>query len=123
MMARQLEYRCGQHASPWDCPDVTVVRLRDGRYGLPVRDGERASAGSFVEIWHCPWCGTALPGHVPHPAPEPEIVGKALTEDEVELRMAAWHGGSGGISKLHEYLGWTWDEYTRWANGAELPTS
>lgn len=41
----------------WKCPDVLVLRHRDGAYALPVRDG----GASSIDIRHCPWCGTRLP--------------------------------------------------------------
>lgn len=58
---------CDVHASPWACPDVVVVRRRDGTYGLPVRDGEAGTATSSISISHCPWCGSPLPGHPTRP--------------------------------------------------------
>lgn len=51
------------HPSPWDCPDFVMVRLGNGSYGLPVRDGDASSAASAIEIMYCPWCGSPLPGH------------------------------------------------------------
>jgi hypothetical protein len=46
---------CPDHTDPWDCPDVLVVKLRNG-FGLPIRDG----GCSYVRITHCPWCGKPL---------------------------------------------------------------
>ncbi|TQS40395.1 DUF6980 family protein [Cryptosporangium phraense] len=122
MLARQLAQTCDQHPSPWDCAHHVVVRLDDGRYGLPVRTGPDGSASSWIEIWHCPWCGAALPGHRTHPAPDDGADrGKALTNEEIDARIDAWHHGAGGAMAMHEYLGWTWEEYRAWAERSELP--
>ncbi|MBO9555775.1 ankyrin repeat domain-containing protein [Cellulomonas sp.] len=55
--------RCERHTSPWDCPDVVLLRRRNGTFGLPVRDGVGAAATSSISIRCCPWCGSPLPGH------------------------------------------------------------
>lgn len=60
LMADQMQWRCERHPSPWDCADVVVVRQGNGDYGLPIRDGEDASAGSSITIAFCPWCGARL---------------------------------------------------------------
>lgn len=40
---------------------------------------------------------------------------------ELDDLIDAWHDGGGGQA-LHEYLGWTWEEYARWLrNPADLP--
>lgn len=47
---------CAKHPEPFDCPDVLVIRTRDGRLGIPIRDG-----GSSVSLINfCPWCGARL---------------------------------------------------------------
>lgn len=56
-MAAHLNQSCDMHSNPWDCADAVIVRSKQGEYGLPVRDGENASASSFILISHCPWCG------------------------------------------------------------------
>jgi len=57
-MAMALEHDCGQHETPWECPDTVLIfhELFD-EYGIPVRDGGQ----SVLLIQHCPWCGTRLP--------------------------------------------------------------
>lgn len=40
------------------------------------------------------------------------------TEDELDDAVAAWHDGDGDGLELHEYLGWTWEEYGAWV---EIP--
>lgn len=67
MMVSNLAWTpCGYHESPMACPDAVVVATPDGGVGLPVRDGERGDASSWISIWHCPWCGKELPGHERH---------------------------------------------------------
>lgn len=46
---------CSEHKDPWECPDMTIVKTKNG-YGIPVRDG----GSSFIQISHCPWCGVTL---------------------------------------------------------------
>jgi hypothetical protein len=41
--------------STMTCPDMVIV-AKDGRFGIPVRDGSR----SVISIRHCLWCGTAV---------------------------------------------------------------
>lgn len=47
---------CELHDNAWDCPDVMMIRLEDGGFGLPVRDGGRAVS----RISFCPYCGADL---------------------------------------------------------------
>jgi hypothetical protein len=38
-----------------------------------------------------------------------------LTPEEMDQRVEDWHEGRGGVGQpLHEYLGLTWDEYSKW---------
>ena len=37
------------------CPDVVIIRTKDGGLGLPIHDG----GSSWIEIAFCPWCGAA----------------------------------------------------------------
>ena len=30
-------------------------------YGIPIRDGEKGKASSYILIDYCPWCGKKLP--------------------------------------------------------------
>jgi hypothetical protein len=45
---------------------------------------------------------------------------KALTEEEVDKRVDVWHDmddeefEAEGRPSLHEFLGWTFQEYARW---------
>ena len=34
---------------------------RFDEYGIPVRDGEKGKANSYILIQFCPWCGKKLP--------------------------------------------------------------
>jgi hypothetical protein len=64
-MRGQIEQKCPQHQSPWDCPEAVVIySASTGIYGLPVRDGEFASASSYITIQFCPWCGQRLPDEI-----------------------------------------------------------
>lgn len=39
-----------------------------------------------------------------------------MTDDEVDDKIDAWHfDGAGTDQTLWEYLGWTEEEYTKWA--------
>lgn len=31
----------------------------------------------------------------------------------------AWHDGAGEDQALHEYLGWTWEQYKKWVENNE----
>ena len=54
---------------------------------------------------------------------------KAKTPEEVDRRIELWHVQTEeeplmkfGVSlDLHEYLGWTWDEYVNWIMTGEIP--
>lgn len=50
----------------------------------------------------------------PHPAPTPY-------ELAVYAAIERWHMGDGEEMELHEYLGWTWDEYSLWVEQGVLP--
>lgn len=57
-MQGQVDFQCRHHAERWDCPDVLVhYSAKFGEYGLIIHDGGTSS----IAIYHCPWCGTALP--------------------------------------------------------------
>ena len=57
-----VEHRCPVHPNPLDCPDNVVIYVpRFDEFGLPVRDGENASAHSYITITRCPWYGAKLP--------------------------------------------------------------
>jgi len=60
-MRRQIDHRCDQHPTAWDCPDAVVIyHDSTGEYGLPIRTGQAASASSYLVIRFCPWCGRQL---------------------------------------------------------------
>jgi len=42
-----------------------------------------------------------------------------LTPEELEARIDAWHNGDGEGQELHEYLGWTWEQYKNWVKTGE----
>ena len=45
---------------------------------------------------------------------------EALTSDHLDDRIDAWHNGDGESKSLHEYLGWSWEQYKHWAETGEL---
>lgn len=60
-MRSHVDHHCDQHPSAWDCPDAVVIyNDSTSSYGLPIRDGEAASATSYITIRFCPWCGQQL---------------------------------------------------------------
>lgn len=53
-MKEQVEHRCEQHPSPFDCPDNIIYHNpKKNIYGLIIHDG----GPSFLEIKYCPFCG------------------------------------------------------------------
>lgn len=61
------------------------------------------------------------------PGPEAQYVASfnqrpLLSEDEVNDAIDLWHDGdSDGVQELHEYLGWTEQEYKTWVETNEPP--
>lgn len=43
-----------------------------------------------------------------------------MDHDAIELMIAEWHDSDSGLD-LHEYLGWTWEEYSHYVETRELP--
>lgn len=37
-----------------------------------------------------------------------------MTDKEIEDAISRWHEDGDETRSLHEYLGWTWEEYKRW---------
>ncbi len=57
-MKRNVEYRCDEHPSPFDCPDNLIIYIEKfDEFGLIIHDG----GSSFLVIQFCPWCGAELP--------------------------------------------------------------
>lgn len=45
-----------------------------------------------------------------------------MNKEEILDKIDAWHfDGAGEGLALHEYLGWTWNQYRDWAITGELP--
>jgi hypothetical protein len=43
-------------------------------------------------------------------------------EERVDDAVDRWHRAPGELDvPLHEYLGWTWDEYAEWVASSVLP--
>ena len=41
---------------------------------------------------------------------------------QIEKMIEDWHfNGAGEGQELHEYLGWTWEEYVTWVNTGIIP--
>jgi hypothetical protein len=58
MMEVNVQYRCNDHSSPFECPDCLVYYNEDfEEYGIIIHDG----TGDIITISHCPWCGNKLP--------------------------------------------------------------
>lgn len=50
-------------------------------------------------------------------------VGPLTTEDEINDAVDAWHSGGAETGEhLHEYLGWTWEQYSAWAERGVIPS-
>jgi len=43
-----------------------------------------------------------------------------MTDDEIDDKIAEWHQGD-SPGTLHEYLGWTREEYAHWVKTGEVP--
>ena len=57
MMKHNVEHKCEQHPSPFDCPDnIIFFNEKKREYGIIVHDG----GSSFIKIKYCPWCGEEL---------------------------------------------------------------
>jgi hypothetical protein len=50
---------------------------------------------------------------------------RAITESDIDNRIEEWHNidvelwAAMGAPELHEYLGWTWEEYKEWMQRAD----
>jgi hypothetical protein len=45
------------------------------------------------------------------------------TEERMEDWLARWHRGEGRGKPLHEWLGLSWEEYTKWSEGKATDTA
>lgn len=43
-----------------------------------------------------------------------------MTDDEVMNKVEEWHRSDSDL-ELHEYLGWTFEEYALWVSNGTLP--
>lgn len=43
-----------------------------------------------------------------------------MTPEEVDDRINDWHESDSDL-RLHEYLGWTWEEYCVWVETDVIP--
>lgn len=50
-----------------------------------------------------------------------------LTSDELDSRIEAWHNAPSdshlASMPLHEYLGWSWEQYKRWVENGDIPNA
>lgn len=44
-----------------DRDQVVFYSSRFNEYGIPIYDGKKGVASSYILIRHCPWCGKTLP--------------------------------------------------------------
>lgn len=50
--------------------------------------------------------------------------GETPEQAAINDKIEAWHfEGAGPGLELHEYLGWTWEEYAKWATTGVLPNA
>lgn len=81
--------------------------------------------GLFVRLWA--WL-QELPSYIwPQPLrpaelskEEQEEVRRIMLYEEIDDKIDAWHNSDSEL-KLHEYLGWTWDEYRAYVEKTTLP--
>jgi len=43
------------------------------------------------------------------------------TSEEVDMRIDEWHGNGETNMSLHEYLGWTWEQYSLYVSSGKIP--
>lgn len=98
----------GRDYAPVEAYDRVWEQLdRAERLLAEIRDGKHSLPGTIVQI-------------------ERYFAerGKDVTRDErVEQAIALWHEAPPGRYNelLHEYLGWTWEEYCHYVETTELP--
>lgn len=74
-LAEQLDWTCEIHDDPFECPDALIIRDHEtGIVGLPIHDGDF----SYLPIFYCPWCGTALDSSDPLDSTDPVGDGEPL---------------------------------------------
>lgn len=71
---------------------------------------ERGECSSDVEA-----AGAALSHlRMMHGLPGPMMMDRLPTSDEIDDAVDRWHQGDGKGIDLHEYLGWSWEDYGKW---------
>jgi hypothetical protein len=45
----------------------------------------------------------------------------ARTETDIAERVKLWHDSEANEVSLHEYLGWTWEDYCEWVMYGTIP--
>jgi len=59
-MTQQVEYKCPQHADPFDCYRVLICYIAEwDEYGI-IEHGESGNH-VYIKIEFCPFCGVKLP--------------------------------------------------------------
>lgn len=48
---------------------------------------------------------------------------KMRTEEEIDDLIDYWHTVDDGEAPLHEFLGWTWEEYKLWVETGTQPNA
>ena len=51
----------------------------------------------------------------------PEAMKYVIADEKLLDLIDEWHDGAGLDQELHEYLGWTEEEYAQWINNYEIP--
>ena len=46
-----------------------------------------------------------------------------MTDEEIDDIVERWHAGEFPGKDLHEAIGWTWEEYSRWVESCIAPDS
>lgn len=48
---------------------------------------------------------------------------KQLTTTQIHGKIGEWHDRTDDGQSLHDYLGWTWEQYKTWAETGKIPES
>ena len=44
-----------------------------------------------------------------------------MTDEEIDNLIDEWHNDQETTLSLHEYLGWTWEQYARYVESGTIP--
>jgi hypothetical protein len=77
-----------------------MTSVKVGRSGADAPSGHEASPSAAISV-------ASSRSRVPN-------------AEDIDDAIEAWHEGAGSGLHLHEYLGWTWDEYVDWVRDADV---